>query len=77
MVERLAVPFPVLSDAQLQLASALRLPTFTVAGQTLNKRLAWIQRDGVIRRVFYPGFRQTGTRARSSRRWQRCGVRNR
>lgn len=56
MVERLAVPFPVLSDAKLQLASALRLPTFTVAGQTLNKRLAWIQRDGVIRRVFYPVF---------------------
>jgi peroxiredoxin len=56
MVERLEVPFPVLSDAQLELASALRLPTFTLAGQTLLKRLAWIQRDGVIRRVFYPVF---------------------
>ncbi|HYZ15959.1 MAG TPA: peroxiredoxin [Candidatus Acidoferrum sp.] len=56
MVERLEVPFPVLSDAKLELADALRLPTFTVAGQRLEKRLAWIQRDGVIRRVFYPVF---------------------
>jgi len=56
MTERLGVPFPVLSDARLALAQALRLPTFTVAGQTLLKRLAWIQRDGTIVRVFYPVF---------------------
>jgi peroxiredoxin (alkyl hydroperoxide reductase subunit C) len=56
MTERLDVPFPVLSDAQLALAQALRLPTFTVAEQTLLRRLAWIQRDGTIVRVFYPVF---------------------
>ncbi|GAC1571213.1 MAG: peroxiredoxin [Candidatus Elarobacter sp.] len=56
MVERVHVPFPVLSDAKLALAHALRLPTFDVAGQTLLKRLAWIARDGVIERVFYPVF---------------------
>ena len=56
MVERLKVPFPVLSDADLALTAALRLPTMEVAGQTLLKRVAWIARDGVIARVFYPVF---------------------
>jgi peroxiredoxin len=56
MVERVQVPFPVLSDAGLELTRALRLPTFEVAGQTLLKRIAWIARDGTIERVFYPVF---------------------
>src|SRR3974377_743190 len=34
MVERLHVPFAVLSDAQLRLTSAMRLPTFEVEGRT-------------------------------------------
>ena len=56
LVARLSLPFPVLSDHELRLAHALRLPTFEVAGFTLLKRLAWIQNDGVIERVFYPVF---------------------
>ncbi|HEY4441338.1 MAG TPA: peroxiredoxin [Candidatus Elarobacter sp.] len=56
MVERVHVPFPVLSDEALGLTRALRLPTMEVAGHTLIKRLAWIARDGVIERVFYPVF---------------------
>jgi peroxiredoxin len=56
MVQRLHVPFPVLSDAELRLARAMRLPTFDVAEQTLLKRLAWVARDGVIQKVFYPVF---------------------
>ncbi|MEA2689661.1 MAG: hypothetical protein QOD51_2268 [Candidatus Eremiobacteraeota bacterium] len=56
MVERLHVPFPVLSDADLELTRALRLPTMDVAGQTLLKRIAWIARDATIERVFYPVF---------------------
>jgi len=56
MVERMHVPFPVLSDAELELTRALRLPTMDVAGQTLLKRIAWIARDGTIARVFYPVF---------------------
>ena len=56
MVERLHVPFPVLSDERLALTHALRLPTMNVAGQTLLKRIAWIARDGTIERVFYPVF---------------------
>jgi peroxiredoxin len=56
MVERLHVPFPVLSDADLALTNAVRLPSMDVAGHTLIKRLAWIARDGAIERVFYPVF---------------------
>ncbi len=56
MVERLQVQFPVLSDAKLELTRALGLPTFTVAGQILIKRLAWIADDGRICKVFYPVF---------------------
>jgi peroxiredoxin len=56
MVERVHVPFLVLSDAGLALTRALRLPTMDVAGQTLLKRIAWIARDGTIERVFYPVF---------------------
>jgi peroxiredoxin len=56
MVQRLHVPFPVLSDAGLKLTTAMSLPTFEVAGQTLLRRLAWVAHDGVIERVFYPVF---------------------
>ncbi|HEX6049146.1 MAG TPA: peroxiredoxin [Gemmatimonadaceae bacterium] len=56
MAERLHLPFPVLSDAELTFSRALRLPTLTVAGHTLIARLAWIQRDGAIVNVAYPVF---------------------
>ncbi len=56
MVKRLHVPFPILSDAALTLAKALRLPTFEVAGQILLKRFALVARDGRIEKVFYPVF---------------------
>jgi peroxiredoxin len=56
MVERLHVPFPVLSDEHLALTHALRLPAMTVAGQTLIRRLAMVVDDGRIRQVFYPVF---------------------
>jgi peroxiredoxin len=53
---RLHLPFPILSDAGLQFAHALRLPTFEVAGMTLLKRMVQIIDDGVITKVFYPVF---------------------
>jgi len=56
MVERLHVPFPVLSDDKLALTKALRLPTMNVAGQTLIKRLAMIIDDARITHVLYPVF---------------------
>jgi len=55
-VERLHLPFAVLSDADLKLARALKLPTFSVDGMTLLKRMAWVIDDGVMSHVFYPVF---------------------
>ena len=55
-VERLHLPFPVLSDADLKLTRALNLPTFTVAGMTLLKRMVFVIDDGVMTKVFYPVF---------------------
>ncbi|MGE3064565.1 MAG: peroxiredoxin [Hyphomicrobiaceae bacterium] len=54
--ERLHLPFPLLSDERLDLTTALRLPTMTVAGQTLLKRIALVIDDGRIAKVFYPVF---------------------
>jgi len=54
--ERLHLPFPLLSDANLAFANALKLPTFSVAGMTLIKRMALVIEDGVIIKVFYPVF---------------------
>jgi peroxiredoxin (alkyl hydroperoxide reductase subunit C) len=50
------LPFPVLSDEQLELTHALKLPTMEVADLTLIKRLAVIIDDGRISQVFYPVF---------------------
>jgi peroxiredoxin len=54
--ERVALPYPILSDPQLELARALRLPTFEVAGMTLYKRLTLIAVEGLVEQVFYPVF---------------------
>jgi peroxiredoxin len=56
MAARLHLPFEVLSDADLRLAKALRLPTFEAAGMTLIKRLTLILRAGRIEHVLYPVF---------------------
>lgn len=55
-VERLHLPFAILSDAGLHLTTALNLPTFEVDGMRLIKRMAWVIDDGVITQVFYPVF---------------------
>jgi peroxiredoxin len=55
-VERLHLPFAILSDGGLALTGALALPTFQVAGMTLLKRMAWVVDDGTITKVFYPVF---------------------
>lgn len=55
-VQRLHLPFPLLSDAGLHFARALRLPTFAFAGLELIKRLTIIARAGKIEEVFYPVF---------------------
>ncbi|MGW1891802.1 winged helix-turn-helix transcriptional regulator [Streptomyces sp. NPDC002004] len=47
--------FPLLSDTDLELAAALRLPTFRAAGASRLKRLTLVvDRERVVREVFYP-----------------------
>jgi peroxiredoxin len=55
-VERLHLPFELLSDDRLRFARALRLPTFQVEGMPLIKRLTLIADGGRIAKVFYPVF---------------------
>jgi peroxiredoxin len=50
------IPFPLLSDPDLSLASALGLPTFEVAGMTLYRRLTFVAEAGRIVKAFYPVF---------------------
>jgi peroxiredoxin len=54
--ERLHLPFPILSDADLNFALSLYLPMFLAAGMTLLARMALVIDDGVIVKVFYPVF---------------------
>lgn len=55
-VQRLHLPFALLSDDRLELTSALKLPTFVVNGLTLLKRLTLVVHEGRIEHVFYPVF---------------------
>jgi peroxiredoxin len=55
-VERLHLPYELLSDARLELAGALRLPTLSVAGHTVIRRLTLIGRHGRIETCLYPVF---------------------
>ncbi len=56
MVERLAVPYPVVSDSDLAFQRALELPTFEAGGMTLLKRLTIVAEAGTIVAVNYPVF---------------------
>jgi len=59
--ERLHLPFALLSDNNLELTRALRLPTFDFEPYGSEsavhlKRMALVIRDGRIEKVFYPVF---------------------
>jgi peroxiredoxin len=54
--ERTHMPYPVLADPELRAAQALGLPTFSIAGHRLYRRLALVARRGRIEKVFYPVF---------------------
>lgn len=54
--DRLKLGFELLSDSDLKLAQALRLPTFEFQGNVLIKRLTLIIEKGKITKVFYPVF---------------------
>ena len=55
-VERLELPFPLLADDELKLATAMKFPLLRVNGMTLLKGMTLILRDGLIEEVFYPVF---------------------
>lgn len=55
-VERLHLPFRILSDEKLAFTRALKLPTFTVDGMELIRRLTLIIDDGKITHALYPVF---------------------
>lgn len=54
MAARLAVPFPILSDAEDRLTATLALPSFATGGQVYLKRLTLLVGQGRIEAVFYP-----------------------
>ncbi len=57
VVDRLRLPFAMLSDEQFALADALGLPTFEAEGHDrLYSRLTLVIRDGRIEHAFYPIF---------------------
>jgi peroxiredoxin len=56
VVDRLRLPFAMLSDTRLSLAGGLGLPTFHAGALTLFTRLTLVILDGVIEHVFYPVF---------------------
>jgi peroxiredoxin len=56
-LQRLHLPFELVSDPKLRLRDALGLPTFEYPGRgELYKRATLVARDGVIEKVFYPVF---------------------
>ncbi len=53
---RLHLPYDLLSDDALKLKQSLSLPTFSVDGMTLYKRLTLVAENQQIKKVFYPVF---------------------
>jgi peroxiredoxin len=54
--ERLHLPFPLLSDVDMLLTNALKLPTLIVSDAILLRRLTLVINDAKIEHVFYPIF---------------------
>lgn len=54
LVHRLRLPYPLLPDPRMTLATALGLPTFRAGEMVLYRRLTLVIRDDVIEHVFHP-----------------------
>lgn len=74
MAERLKVPFPILSDAGGEFASAVKLPSFTTGGEIYYKRLSIMLAHGLVETVFYP-IPRPEEHARDVLRWFRREMR--
>jgi peroxiredoxin len=55
-VERLNLPFALVSDSRLRLTRAMRLPTLEIGEHVLLKRFTLVIRAGLVEHVFYPVF---------------------
>ena len=55
-VDRLRLPYPLVSDESLQLAASLRLPTFEFHGQKYFKRVTLVVSRGTVEAALYPVF---------------------
>jgi peroxiredoxin len=55
-VKRLHLPYPLLSDQELQLATSPGLPTFEFHGRPYFKRLTLVVSEGTIEAALYPVF---------------------
>jgi len=79
VVQRLRLPFTMISDEGFELAAGLDLPTFSAEGHPrLYTRLTLVVLDGVIEHVFYPIF-PPNTHAQQVLDWLRAhpeGVRS-
>jgi peroxiredoxin len=59
LVERVHLPFPILSDSNLEFATSLNLPTMQVGGVTLLKRLAIIIDHSIMTGPLFGGIRSS------------------
>ena len=55
-IERLHLPFELLSDCDLSFAKVLKLPTFEIKDKQFIKRVTLIVNVGKIVKIFYPVF---------------------
>ena len=56
LVERLKLPYAMLSDPPFALGESLALPTFEAGGSSFYKRLTMVLRGRTVEHVFYPIF---------------------
>lgn len=56
LVQRIYLPYEIISDADFNLTNTLKLPTFIFNSIRLLKRAAWFCKDGKIKKVFYPVY---------------------
>lgn len=56
LADALRLPYPLLTDGELTLHTAIGLPTFSAGDLTVYRRLALVITKGVIEHVFYPVF---------------------
>ena len=56
MTKRLKIPYDVVSDANLNFANLIKLPTFKVDEKVFIKRVTLIIKNSIIKKVFYPIF---------------------